>query len=222
MAIAETIITALLALGATEVICGVISIAEYIHNNLIFRKQPETVENRHNPEYCLHDTDKEYIAASKEILHEELGENPTETLLKTDDAEERISAIKALTLRLAEAYRLEDIKIEFGCIEDLSVCGYYSRDENKIFLNCVHLITTNAELTTEFLDTIFHELRHAVQYKMIESEEYVWCNDKKSVKQIADNLIPEHYISYGENMRAYRNQYVEIDAREIAMYILEG
>lgn len=221
MSITEVIIETLLTLGIVEVVHGVVSLAEYIYNNLIFRKQPKTVEHRHNSEYCLHDKDKEYIATSKEILHEELGENPTETLLKTDDAEERISAIKTLTLRLAEAYELEDIKIEFGCVENLNTCGYYSRDENKIFLNCVHLITTNAELTTEFIDTIFHEFRHAVQYKMVESDEYIWYNDKKSVEQMADNFAPGHYISYSENIQAYHNQYVEVDASEIAMYILE-
>lgn len=220
MAIAEMIIMAALALAAVETVRIIVSVAEYIYNNLIFDSQPPTVERQHNAEYSLHETDKEYIYTSQHILHEVLGRNPTEYLLGMEP-EERISAIQALTSKLSEIYELEDIRIELGYSDDLSICGFYSKKEHKITLNCAHLLTTNADLTKEFLDTIFHEFRHAVQWKMVESDGYIWYNDRKKVEQIAYNLVPEHYITFHENPRAYYYQYVEMDAREIAMYILE-
>lgn len=220
MAIAEMVIVAALSLAAAEAVRTVVSMAEYLYNHLIFGSQPATVARSHDVAWVLYETDEQYIHASRDVLHEILSENPVEYLVEMD-AEKRISAIQALTAGISEIYELEDVQIALECSDDVSVCGFYNRREHTITLNCAHLLTTNADLTKEFLDTVFHEFRHAVQWKMVESDGYKWYNDTKAVKQIADNFASEHYISYQENPRAYYYQYVERDAREIALYILE-
>lgn len=207
---------------AEAVVSTVISIGRYLFNDLIFQKPEQTIECQHSETYTLHEVDKEYIRVSREVLHEALGENPTEYLLSLD-AEERLAAIQDLTNRLSELYGVEDITIDLAYSEEHdNICGYYSRQDHKIVLNCVHLLTTNPILVKDFLDTIFHEFRHVVQYQMVKSDDYKWYNnDKDVVAEFAYGLDPKNYISFSSNPRAYYEQFVEVDAREIAMCILE-
>lgn len=204
----------------TDVIETVRSIAEYIYNHLIFTSQPENTEQLHNEEYTLTETDEKYIRESRKVLHEVLGKDPTRSLLAME-GKERIAAIQVLTKRLAVLYDAEDIAIGFEN-EDNGLSGYYAPDAKMIVLNIRALFTNNYDITKDFLDTVFHEFRHVAQRKMVKSQKYVWYNDEDKVLRIARNLYPPaNYISPEENLIRYHNQYVEVDAREIARYILE-
>lgn len=199
------------------------SLIDFFENRSIFGEDiPDTLEGTHSDEYTLTEIDKEYIEASREMIISSLGSEPVQTIL-TMNAEERIHAVKKLVEDLAALYELDGIQVTLFYDENTRILGSYRPDSNEIILNVVSLMTTHPALVSDFLDTICHELRHAVQWKMIvqeSQEDYRWCNDIEHQKQIAYGL--KNYIPFQRNPRAYRAQFVEMDAYEIAAYILEG
>lgn len=206
------------ALGlATRIVVPIIvgRIREIFGNN----ETTEIPQSVHSNQYVLSNEGKEYVDRSKEVLHNVLGDKPVEAL-QSMETEERKKKAEQLCVELRDLYDLDpNLQIELTYDEKSDVCGYYSKDQNRIVLNCAHLLTDSKDMTRDFLDTIFHEFRHASQWRMIENEGHRFAETSTRRNEFRRNMA--HYISPHISPRRYFNQPVELDAREIALYILE-
>ena len=182
----------------------------------------------------FHEVSNDYTAVSEEIKEiqmaskltesnieraEELSEveRDLEKSLKLFDQErwnelsfeERTEAIDSLINSVAKDLKLENKPdVKYYCSDKLGDYGGYAASENIIYIN-----KSNLEDATEVVDTIAHESRHCWQYEM--AEKYPNSPDGK---RFAENF--KEYIKPQDDYIAYRNQPVEVDAREYASKII--
>ena len=71
------------------------------------------------------------------------------------------------------------------------------------------------------METIVHELRHAVQWKAI-TENNFWNVDEKTRDLWAENLNFDNYIDPEVDFKGYCEQPVEADARTFSALVMEG
>lgn len=156
---------------------------------------------------------EETIRIIKDIFGEDINENIQEL-----SASDRILKIEEFAKRIKLVYGL-DVDINFYG-DDKNLCGFYSFKDNELNLNVADLLSKNAEDIYEFLDTVIHEMRHAVQWKAVQEEGF-WNVDDKTRAEWMDNLA-NNYIPFNVDPRGYALQPVEVDARTFATGCLEG
>jgi len=93
------------------------------------------------------------------------------------------------------------------------IAGQYNRENRNIEINDYHLRGKSSDC----LDTILHEGRHAYQNQAVSSE--INHYNKAEVDAWRNNMKPGHYIQPEENRRAYYRQPIEADAREYAAIV---
>lgn len=182
--------------------------------------------DRHKPKFpsaSMSETDTERIQNTKEIIKECFGEDTVEKLRKASN-KERIALMAEFADRLVKEYGL-DIDVDVT-VNNAQNCGYYDWDHKKAVFNIVLLMVDgNNEhfdfCVREMLDTIVHELRHAVQHKAI-GEPGFWNVDDERRMTWANNMAPGNYISAAENMKRYSRQPIEADAVAFAAQAIEG
>lgn len=86
--------------------------------------------------------------------------------------------------------------------------GFYRRDNNSININLAILLSGKTTLVTEQFFTIFHEMKHALQWAVVNSPDN-YNYPPEQVVEWAYNFL--HYISYVENDEAYLKQPLERD-----------
>lgn len=169
--------------------------------------------------YMSH-TDIKMVLKTQEIIKRNFGGSLTEAVMAMDSVE-RMEAARNFTEGLIREYGLSTQVEFFGDARERS--GYYSYEENKIYINVADLLTNGEDVLTErlleFFDTIIHELRHAVQYEAIHREGF-WDTDESKRLAWAYNMA--NYITLKENPSSYARQPVEEDARTFAAQCLEG
>ena len=167
-------------------------------------------------------TDEKMIEQSQQIIKEFFGDNIYETIGDMKNIE-RIQAMADFADCLVKQYGLDtDVDIY---VDEENNCGQYSKKDNKATFNISMLI--KADKTDEYfkycvnttMDTILHELRHAVQYKAIDEEGF-WNVDEATRNQWAKNY--DNYISPGVDFKGYSEQPVEADAITFAALVMEG
>ncbi len=225
MPVPELVLIGAAAVVGTIIITQIESLLDYMMTDQIFVEGSNSEEVRHSPKYRLCPKDSQYVEESRRVLFESFGsEKPVDALLNMG-AEGRLVAIKKLIEDLKDLYDVPDIKIElFYDKENYRLCGGYSKEENRISLNLFFLMTDNRRAVKEVLDTVFHEFRHAVQWRILMAADengYKWFNESDMAVRFASGLTSD-YISFREDPEGYYNQFVELDAREIALYVLEG
>ena len=167
----------------------------------------------------LSETDNKKIEETRELIRNKFGEDVADTVAKADE-KERAEMMGDFAKELAQLYGLEmDIDITVG---EGSVWGCYDPETNKAVFNIAALmIDSNDEsfkvVVFEVVDTIIHELRHAVQYKAIEDPEF-WNTGKKRSKIWKANM--KNYIRAGVDPKGHANQPVEADAVTFADAVL--
>ena len=224
MPIPEIIVLGAAAVVGTLIITHIESMIDYLMTDQIF-VGGGTEGVKHNPTYNLCPKDTQYVEQSRRVLFESFGsEQPIDALLNMG-AEERLIAVKKLLEDLKVLYDVPDLQIElYYDKKNYRLCGGYSHTGNIIGINIFYLMTDNRGAIKEFLDTIFHEFRHAVQWKILQAADengYKWFNGHDPAVRFASGLVSD-YISFNEDPEGYYNQFVEVDAREIALYVLEG
>ena len=167
--------------------------------------------------------DDKKIKAAQELIHECFGENVVETI-KSSSNKERINLMAEFAEKLAEEY---DLNIEVDVtVEELKNCGAYNWEKKKAVFN-IALLTVDSEnehfgdCVRIVLDTIIHELRHAVQHKCIEEPTY-WDIDADMRDMWQNNMLPGNYIRPEVDMRGYALQPIEIDASTFAELVMKG
>ena len=182
--------------------------------------------DRHKPQLpsvSMSETDTEKIQNTKEIIKECFGGDTVEKLRKASN-KERIALMAEFADRLVKEYGL-DIDVDVT-VNNAQNCGYYDWGQKKAVFNIVLLMVDgNNEhfdfCVREMLDTIVHELRHAVQHKAI-GEPGFWNVDEERRMTWANNMAPGNYISAADNMKRYSQQPIEADAVAFAVQAIEG
>ncbi len=171
----------------------------------------------------LSETDKQKVEETKELIRQCFGENVTERIRRASNRE-RIELMAEFAERLAKEYGL-DIDVDVT-VNNINNCGSYYWEEKRAEFNIALLMEDGSNEHFDYcvrttLDTIIHELRHAVQYKAIENSGF-WNVDEKRRMQWATNMAPGNYIRADVDMRGYASQPIEKDATTFAALAMEG
>lgn len=172
----------------------------------------------------MSETDEEKIKETQDIINKCFGENVVDSVKELSTNKEKIDAMYNFAQALAQCYGL-DCTIDVD-IDEAQKCGAYDYETNLAKFN-IYALTIDINnpqydfWVKETIDTIVHELRHAVQFKAI-NEEGFWNVDEERRTQWANNMVPGNYISASVDMRAYSAQPVEADASTFAARAMEG
>ncbi|MCD7824131.1 MAG: hypothetical protein LUG86_08995 [Oscillospiraceae bacterium] len=182
------------------------------------KKQPELPQQARAE---MSETDKEKIGETREIIRNHFTDKPAEAIGNMSNME-RVQATSDFVKDLVKAYDL-DIDVDVEIMEG-SMWGAYNFETKKAVFNVAYLMVDKSHekfeyIVKEFLDTIVHELRHAVQDKAINTPGFWDISDERR-KAWADNM--QHYINPKVDIKAYAKQPVENDAASFAAMALEG
>lgn len=179
------------------------------------RKYPESAQCE------MSETDLEKIDETKELIKEVFGEDVTERVRRASNVE-RIQLFSDFAKRLAVTYGL-DIEVDVD-ISKAEEWGAYNRLTKKAVFNILGLTIDGNHpqfeaVVREEMDTIIHELRHAVQNRAIEEPGFWNISDERR-SAWAQNVA--NYIQPSVSLRGYANQPIEKDAVTFAEKALGG
>lgn len=196
---------------------GVIAAAKLIGRligSLISRWGKKTEQLPETVKAPLSETDKKMAEETCNVIKEKFGDNVVETL-KNASNKERLDMIEDFAKTLVNLYGL-DVEVDIILGEE-GLGGYHDGSKNKIVFNITGLMNTESENFAYFarfaVETVIHELRHAVQHKSI-NEPGFWDVDEKTRMEWKNNL--ENYIPPEVDFRGYALQPIEVDARTFA------
>ncbi len=159
----------------------------------------------------LSETDKEKIKETQELIHEKFGDSVVESLRNASN-KQRVDMMDDFAKELATLYGL-DIEIDIT-VDQISSCGYYNWAEKKAVFNIAMLMADGndknfAVYVREVMDTIIHELRHAVQRKAV-AEPGFWDVDEERRRIWTENM--NNYIRPEVDYHGYAHQPIEADS----------
>ena len=196
---------------------GVIAAAKLIGRligSLISRWGKKTEQLPETVKAPLSETDKKMAEETRNVIKEKFGDNVVETL-KNASNKERLDMIEDFAKTLVNLYGL-DVEVDIILGEE-GLGGYHDGRKNKIVFNITGLMNTESENFAYFarfaVETVIHELRHAVQYKSI-NELGFWDVDEKTRMEWKNDL--DNYIPPEVDFRGYALQPIEVDARTFA------
>lgn len=168
-------------------------------------------------------TDQKKAEETQALIGQCFEANPVECL-KNASNRERIQLMAEFAEQLADLYDL-DIDVDVT-VSEVRNFGAYNWKEKKAVFNIALLMVdgTNEHFdycVRETLDTIIHELRHAVQHRTV-FEPGFWNVDEERRLSWVQNMAPGNYITASMDMRAYASQPIEQDAVTFAAAALEG
>lgn len=171
----------------------------------------------------MSDTDKLKALQTRELIQQYFGDDIVYKM-KMASNKERIDLMSEFAEALSKEYGL-DIQVDVT-VSDARSCGaYYWKDKKAVFN--IALLMADADnpqfeyCVRETIDTIIHELRHAVQHKAIQEEGFWEVSEERRIEW-AHNMKPENYIRAEVNQRRYVSQPVERDAYTFAALAMEG
>lgn len=171
----------------------------------------------------LSDDDHKMVEKTQTLITRSFGNDVVGTLRNASN-KDRIALFADFAERLAELYGL-DITVDVT-VSNLKDCGAYNWGEKKAVFNIAMLMVDGDHphfsfCVKETLDTIVHELRHAVQHRVVEEPGF-WNVDEKRRLLWARNMTQDHYIKPNVDLRAYAEQPIEKDASTFAAAVMEG
>lgn len=149
----------------------------------------------------------------KEYFGDSLGLN-----LSMEDFESRLEAMEDFGEKLLELYGLQGVEIVFTDSEEvfgdvsynLVTYGYANFQNEIIYINAALLHSKSTNVLESVLSTMVHELRHIMQLKEVKLESDFGCSNEKR-RMWRRNM--HHYIRAEFDYEGYRNQALEVDAR---------
>lgn len=165
--------------------------------------------------------DRQRASETVEDLHILLGSDPVGRLYSMS-AKDRLSAAKELHKRLCNRFGL-DLQLQFGT-SDTGTCGAYIHNRKTLWLEYRYLMSTDPAHIVEYLDTVIHEFRHAMQHQFIRDSTYNEASEEYRAR-MARSLHPNVYVSFAENPELYFKQLCEREARayaDMVMQLLNG
>ena len=127
--------------------------------------------------------------------------------------EERLELMKNTVLKGANIMNVNVGNVKFfSPTNEVEMCtrGYYNRAEDTIYLNAYYLLNFDMPERTEgMLRTVFHELKHAVQFSaVLDDVDYGYTDELL----LTWALNIKYYVDSDDNFEAYRKQPIENDA----------
>lgn len=211
----------LTVLIVTAAALAIVEAADYLLNEVLF---PGYAVEPLPPEEVIDDSllnqvDRQKAEASRTVLEEHLGSDPVGNLM-TLNQEDRIKAVTGIVEDLTRLYGVKIDGLEFsGALPD-TVAGCYIRSRRLIQLNIKYLLVNDRAIINDLLDTIFHELRHAIQWSIVTDGGEPWGVTEDHRQTLAANF--KHYIQAQRDIQGYQMQLVERDAVTFAAYVLKG
>lgn len=177
-----------------------------------WRFEKKTAEFRVKPE--LTDYDCALIERCREVMKSHFPQGIESRLIGMSPAE-RAGLFQNLVLELNSIYGLNITNIAFLNADEIGygTCGYYLRETNSIRFNLDFLSLDDSEILHEMVNTIFHEMRHALQYKAVTDSN---CNYGTEEQRYLWALNFLNYIPAYVDFAYYQQQILEADARQIA------
>lgn len=171
----------------------------------------------------LSDTDREKIEVTQRLIADCFGDNVVERI-KNASNKDRIALMTEFADRLAREYGL-DIEVDVT-VDNIQNCGAYNWEKRKAVFNISLLMIDGNHAQFDYcvretLDTIIHELRHAVQHKAIQEPGFWNVSDERRTAW-ANNMTKGNYITAAVDARAYVGQPIERDAFTFAAAAMEG
>lgn len=165
-------------------------------------------------------TDQEMIQKSQDLIRDCFGNEVVERMRNASNAE-RIAMMSDFSQKLAAMYGL-DIDVDVQIWDNINRWGGYHWEKRKAEFN-IRVLTVDANdprfegWVREVLDTIIHELRHAVQHKAIQEAGF-WNVDDQRRQTWANNMA--NYIKPEVDFKGYVKQPIEADAATFAAQVM--
>lgn len=179
----------------------------YLEENQEYVDQLEEFDSAYHPEQ----PDLDVAEKSKEYLSE-VFPNGVEERTKGMSNEEILELFRSIEKSAEEIMGVDVSDVDFYTTEEVptcNYCGYYVHDGNSLHVNAAYIFSGRPELIEEQVYTIFHELKHARQWKAILGEADYGYSDEQ-LRSWAENF--QHYIPCAVSDELYRKQPVELDA----------
>ncbi len=140
----------------------------------------------------------------KEPVDAELYERINEKM-KNLNKNEKKELLREITIKASDIMHVKLDNIEFS---NESYMGGYFYKEKKLVISSAYL--SQESCSVELVKTIFHELKHAVQYKAISRGGNVWGYSDETLISWVNNF--QNYISSAYDPEGYLCQPLEIDS----------
>lgn len=227
-----------IAVGAaiTAAMAAIGFVYDFFRDRLLDKKKQQIVEIAErlaNDQIChyidkdsMSEYDRKMADETKHLTEEILGEKPVNQLRMMDE-KKRLLKINELVQKLAQLYQIE---LKDVVVAELNprIAGCYDREKKTIILNSVYLMNSDIQNLKEFLDTIYHEFRHAVQFQVIENIDKIQEEESANFWEVSKKRAIRwcrHHQDYEEaakNPLEYIMNNLEVDARTFAYMCLEG
>lgn len=180
----------------------------------------------------LTETDVELASQTADKIKEIVGDDPI-TAMGSMTSSEKIATVEEITKELIDLYELTDISYQMVSNSDRGMWGYYNHESKTLYINISNLLCDSLEIPEgkqdeynrifirETLDTVVHELRHAIQFKAAFNldEDYLDI-DRDTRIEWAKNIA--NYIPSSVDPKKYAGQPIERDAVAFAHESMKG
>ena len=140
----------------------------------------------------------------KEPIDAPMYQRIDEKMRGLNDEQKRL-LLKEITIKASEVM---NVKLDNIIFTDVSCMGCYSASDNTIMFS--NLYIAQDVYNVEIVKTIFHELKHAVQFKAIGKDGNVWGYNTETLIAWANNW--QDYISGSLDPEGYMTQPIELDS----------
>lgn len=146
-----------------------------------------------------------------------------EQRFKHQTLEQRVELMKALIEQANQLYNVDIDSITFAPASEMGsyTLGFFDIETNGIAINLDILASDEAEVIRALVTTVFHECRHALQYRAVTDETFSYGSEEQ-LHLWALNFMEGNYIPAEVDFVLYQQQTVEADACQIAEKITEN
>ena len=168
----------------------------------------------------LTEEDKQLVQKCREIMGQNFPDGIVNRM-KGMSPTERAQLFRDLVKDLNSVYGVEISDIAFLTNNEIGsgVYGYFDNSNNSIRFNADLLNTDDPNILHEMVDTIFHEMRHALQFRAVTDSSCNFGSEEQRQKW-ALNFV--NYISARVDFAFYQQQVIEDDARQFAAEVIKG
>lgn len=195
-------------IAATELFSWLADSLEWGCENLPYPDINDILQANYKPEEC----DEKMRLDCQQLLQDYFYEpvdaamyQRIEEKMRGMDEEQKRLLLQEITIKASEVM---NVKLDNIVFTDVSCMGCYSASDNTIMFS--NLYIAQDVCNVEIVKTIFHELKHAVQFKAIGKDGNVWGYNTETLIAWANNW--QDYISGSLDPEGYMTQPIELDS----------
>lgn len=195
-------------IAATELFSWLADSLEWGCENLPYPDINDILQANYKPEEC----DEKMRIDCQQLLQAYFNEpvdaamyQRIEEKMRGMDEEQKRLLLQEITIKASEVM---NVKLDNIVFTDVSCMGCYSASDNTIMFS--NLYIAQDVCNVEIVKTIFHELKHAVQFKAIGKDGNVWGYSTETLIAWANNW--QDYISGSLDPEGYMTQPIELDS----------